>query len=70
MKIARKICCMGALAAFFTAGATEIKFDQELSGLIVSYNPGAALDIETKKSETGSLRLTAAKERKFINIIK
>ena len=58
------------MATFFTAGATEIKFDKELSDLIVSYSPGATLDTETKTSETGSLRLTAVKERKFINIIK
>ena len=70
MKITKQICCLGALAAFFTAGATEIKFDKDLTDLIISYSPGVALDTEVKTSETGSLRLTAAKERKFINIIK
>ena len=70
MKIAKQICCLEVLAAFFATSATEIKFDKELTDLIISYSPGAALDTEIKKSETGSLRLTAAKERKFINIIK
>ena len=68
--MAARSICLGILAALFAAGATEIKFDEKLTGWVKSHAPGVAFDTADKVSQTGSVRLTADQRHAYIDVRK